>query len=375
MHPMPPRIVLDARLLHYNQTGIGRYLRHLYAAVAEVAGRDGLPEDAQLVVAYHRKDRERALARHWHYGATLHTPAHHRLERWALAAELVRLRPALVHSPDHVCPLPLGWRVVLTVHDLAFWRLPETHDADSRAHYAGLTRSVQQAARVICVSRATRDDLIELTGVDPGKVRVVHEAADPVFHVPPGRPACAGERPFFVMVGTISPRKNVDTVIRAMADLLSAHGGVDRPELVIVGSDGVGAAATRALPAQLGIGGDVRFVGPQPAGEVAALYHRTLALLYPSLLEGFGLPILEAMACGAPVVTSNRSSMPEVAGDAAVLVDPDDVGAIAGAMRRLVEDAGWRASLGARGRARETTFSWERAARETLAVFGEALAG
>ncbi|CAA9304645.1 MAG: hypothetical protein AVDCRST_MAG77-6252 [uncultured Chloroflexi bacterium] len=371
---MTTRLVLDGRLLHYNQTGIGRYLRHLYTAMARVAAQDGLPARAELIVAYHRKDQERSLARAWPRAATTHTPAHHPLERWALAAELIHLGPALLHAPDHVCPQPLGWRTVLTVHDLAFWRMPHSHSVASRAYYSGLRRSAEQATRIICVSDATRADLLGYTGISADKVRVVHEAADPVFARAEAAPSRhASERQYFVMVGTIEPRKNVDTAVRAMAGLVAGRAADDRPELIVVGSDGVGAAATKSLPDQLGIPGDVRFVGPQSAQEVAALYRGAQALLYPSLLEGFGLPILEAMACGAPVITSDRSSMAEVAGDAAALVDPEDVGSVEGAMRRVLDDGAFRDTLVQRGARRTAQFTWERAARETLAVFAEAL--
>lgn len=363
------RVLLDARLLHYNRTGIGRYIRHLYGAMARVA------RERDVVVAYSRKDRERRLRHAWRREAMLWTPAHHTWERWALAAELLRLRPDVVHSPDHVCPQPLGWGAVVTVHDLAFWKEPESHEPASRDYYTRLRRSAAQAARIICVSHATKRDLLEYCPDVEPKVRVVHEAADPFFEaVGAERPALAGARPYFVFVGTIAPRKNVARIVRALAAVVRGREGLERPELVIVGADGYGAAEVRALPAALGIGGDVRFVGPQPVGDVARLYRHAVALVYPSLMEGFGLPILEAMASGAPVITASRSSMPEVAGDAALLVDPEDVAALAEAMRRVLDDPALRRRLIAAGKERAAKFSWEQAARETLAVIDEAAA-
>ncbi len=366
----PMSIVVDARLLAYNRSGIGRYLRHLYTALAGLMDSKqpgAVPAGLRLTMLYHRRDRERALAGRWP-GVTAWTPPHHRLERWTLAAELARLRPRLVHAPDHVCPEPLGWRTVLTVHDLAFLRLPETHAPQSRAYYAGLFRSVRRAVRTICVSHATRDDLLELTGADPQTVRVIYEAPDPCY-VPDG-PAAPAERPYLVFTGTIEPRKNLARVLHALATLAPGR----RPELRIAGAAGYRAAEVLALPAQLGIAGDVRFLGPRPTSEVAALYRGAVALIFPSLLEGFGLPIVEAMACGAPVITSNRSSMAEVAGGAAVLVDPEDVEAIAAAITRLMECPSERENLRRRGLARAAQFSWQRAARQTLDTFVEALA-
>jgi len=368
------RIVLDARLLHYNRTGIGRYLRHLYTAMAPLVPQDGLLE---LQVAYHQKDRERALSGVLPSSATLLTPAHHPLERWALAAELVRLRPALVHAPDHVCAQPLGWKTVLTVHDLAFWRVPNSHAAASRTYYDGLRRSVQQAARVICVSHATRRDLLDYGVASEQRLRVVHEAPDPLFAALASQRAAqvkeGARRPYFVCVGTIEPRKNHARIIRAFAMLRSRWPG-DGTELLIVGRDGVGAPDVRALPGRLGIAECVRFLGPLPAPEIARLYQCAVGLVYPSLLEGFGLPILEAMASGCAVITSDRSAMAEVAGDAALLADPDDEESIMEALRRLLQDEGERRRVIADGRRRADDFSWERAARETFAIFQEALA-
>jgi glycosyltransferase involved in cell wall biosynthesis len=363
------RLAVDARLLHYNQTGIGRYIRHLYAAMARVA------PDRDLIVGYSRKDTRGALDSAWRRGASLWTPPHHRLERFALAAELLRLRPALVHSPDHVCPEPLGWRTVLTVHDLAFWRVPESHTPESKRYYDELERSARQATRILCVSNATRTDLLHNLPDVAHKCRVVHEAPDPVFLEPDDQlSSTAGARPYFVFVGTISPRKNVARIVEAFAAAASGRAPGERPELILVGGDGPDAAAVHALPARLGVERDVRFVGYQPASEVGRLYRGARGVVYASLMEGFGLPILEAMACGAPVITSNRSSMPEVAGDAALLVDPERVDDIAAAIARVHDDEALRQRLAAAGRTRVSQFSWERAARETLAVFDEALA-
>jgi glycosyltransferase involved in cell wall biosynthesis len=293
-------------------------------------------------------------------------PPHHRFERWALALEVARLRPALVHSPDHVAPATLGWRSVVTIHDLAFRLLPESHTAPSRAYYAGMARSVRQASRVICVSEATKHDLLAAVPESAGKVRVVYEAPDPAYTLDGTAPAQA--RPYFVFVGTIEPRKNLAGIVRALAHLPAET----RPELHVVGAPGMASDEVRTLVASLGLERDVVFLGSRPTNEVAALYRGALALVYPSFLEGFGLPILEAMACATPVITSDRSSMAEIAGDAAILVDPHDVEALRGAMDRVAADQALRRALRARGLRRAAEFSWPRAAAETLAVFAEA---
>ena len=372
---MPPRLVVDARLLHYNQAGIGRYLRHLYRAMAARGGsaaESGAGVTAptcsfDVTMLYSRKDSERLLQAVWPVSTAAWTPAHHRLERWTLGAEVARLRPDVLHSPDHVTPQPFGWRSVVTVHDLAFGLLPESHTPESRAYYAGLERSVRQAARIICVSEATRQALLNLAPDCAQKSRVVYEAPDPAFA--PEGPVFCQDRPYLVFTGTIVPRKNVGGIIRALAPIPPSR----RPQLRIIGAPGAAYAEVAALVAALGLERDVVMLGHLPTDQVAAHYRGALALVYPSFLEGFGLPILEAMVCGAPVITSGCSSMVEVAGGAALLVDPHDPTSIAAAIDRVTTDAGARRSLIERGRVRAAQFSWERAARETCAVFQEAL--
>jgi glycosyltransferase involved in cell wall biosynthesis len=322
-----------------------------------------------VTTLYARQDRCHELHDCWPGEAVAWTPPHHCFERWALALELARLRPALVHSPDHVAPAALGWRSVVTVHDLAFRLLPKSHTAASRAYYAGLERSVRQAARVICVSEATKHDVLAAVPESTGKVRVVYEAPDPAYTL--DGPAHVQARPYFVVVGTIEPRKNVAGIIRALALIPAAS----RPELRVVGAPGTAFDEVRSLVATLGLERDVVFLGRRPTAEVAALHRGALALVYPSLLEGFGLPIVEAMSCGAPVITSDRSSMAEIAGGAALTADPHDVDALAAAMSRVAADAALRQELRARGRQRVAEFSWERAASQTLAIFEEALRG
>jgi glycosyltransferase involved in cell wall biosynthesis len=176
-------------------------------------------------------------------------------------------------------------------------------------------------------------------------------------------------RPYVIFTGTIEPRKNVAHIITALAAIPAP----ERPRLLVVGADGTGAAAVRALPATLGIESDVEFLGRVPTDHVIELYRGALSLVYPSLMEGFGLPILEAMACGTPVITSNPSSMAEVAGGAALLVDPEGEEQLTDAIKRVARDPSLRQSMREAGMRHAASFSWHRAARETLAVFEEAL--
>ena len=384
------RLALDARLLAYNRGGIARYITSLGRALAALPAPAPF---ADLVAIYHRKDRARALAAStgsgsgtggWR-GLTAWTPPHHRIERWALALELAPRRLDLLHSPDHVPSGAGRARSVVTVHDLSFLLYPDTHNADSRRYYAQVAWTVERADRIIAVSEATKRDLVREVGADPARVRVVHEAATfdaDHHHTPPHtveRGLSGGEapapapfaQPYVLSVqAAIEPRKNIPRLIEAFAQVRRAHPAL---RLVVAGGPGADEPDVRAAVARYDLAAAVDFPGVLPESLLQASYRGALALAYPSLYEGFGLPLLEAMSVGTPVIAAQVSSLPEVAGDAALLVDPFDVDALAGALVQVAGDDALRADLAARGYRRVRRFSWERAAHETLAVYREAL--
>ena len=378
------RLGLDARLLAYNRGGIARYITSLGHALAALP----TPEPfADLVAIYHRKDRTRALAAttgaasgtgSWQ-GLTAWTPPHHRLERYALALELAPRGLDLLHSPDHVPSGAGRARSVVTVHDLSFLLYPETHSAASRRYYAQIAWTVERADRIIAVSEATKRDLVREVGADPNRIRVVYEAA--TFNagrsrtLPRRRSAVEQAPPFaqpyvLSVQAAIEPRKNIPRLIEAFAQVRRAHPAL---RLVVAGGPGADEPVVRAAVARHDLTAAVDFPGVLPERLLQASYRGALALAYPSLYEGFGLPLLEAMTVGTPVIASRVSSLPEVAGDAALLVDPFDVDALAGALEQVAGDPALRADLAARGFRRVRRFSWERAAQETLAVYREAL--
>ena len=378
------RLGLDARLLAYNRGGIARYITALGHALAALPAPAPF---ADLVAIYHRKDRARALAASGWRGLTAWTPPHHRIERYALALELAPRGLDLLHSPDHVPSGAGRARSVVTVHDLSFLLYPDTHSADSRRYYAQVAWTVERADRIIAVSEATKRDLVREVGADPARIRVVYEAAtfDADRHRTSPLPRSAVERgpgdevpepapfaqPYVLSVqAAIEPRKNIPRLIEAFAQARRAH-----PEmrLVVAGGPGADAPVVRAAVTRHDLAGVVDFPGVLPESLLQAGYRGALALAYPSLYEGFGLPLLEAMSVGTPVIASQVSSLPEVAGDAALLVDPFDVDALAGALEQVAGDEALRADLAARGYRRVRRFSWERAAQETLAVYREAL--
>jgi glycosyltransferase involved in cell wall biosynthesis len=284
----------------------------------------------------------------------------------------------MFHGTNYALPRARSACLVVTVHDLALLRYPHLGTAALSRFIRQMTRSVTEAKRVIAVSDATRRDIIDLLGTPAEKIRVIHNGYDQRFRPLPHTEARArvGERyglsePYILHVGTLEPRKNLETLISAYARLRREryipHG------LVLVGDRGWKYDPIFQLVDQLGLRNAVRFTGAVPADDLPALYNAADLFVYPSLYEGFGLPPLEAMACGTPVVTSNVSSLPEVVGDAALLVDPHDEGALAEAMARVLSDVELRRHMRERGLERARHFSWERCARETLAVYEEVM--
>jgi glycosyltransferase involved in cell wall biosynthesis len=363
-----PLIAIDARLVGY-AAGIARYTTLLAAALGELDG----PERFVVVEGRHRVGLK-SVAR-----KRVFTPPHHRLERWTLPLELLARHPevALLHSVDHVAPAWGPWRSVVTLHDLAFMLYPETHTPRSRAYYAAAGDSARHAERVIAVSQRTASDGVRLLGVDPVRMRVVPEAAAPGFHPRAeqdflrvaNRLGIPTDQTYLLFVGTLEPRKNVPLLLEAFALVRRQL----HAQLLLVGSRGWLDEPIFAAHARLGLGDSARFLGPLGEEDLAALYSRAGAFVLPSLYEGFGLPVLEAMGCGAPVICSNAGPLPEVAGNAGVLLPPEDPAAWARAIVRVLGDFGRAESLRKLGFARAAMFSWQRAAVATRDVYREAL--
>ncbi len=283
----------------------------------------------------------------------------------------------LFHATEHLL-LPLrGVPTVLTVHDLFFRHYPQYHKPLNR-WYLNLTLKLYctRATAIIAVSEYTRQDVIRTYGLPPEKVRVIYEAAAPVFHPqPPEEVARVRQRyglpeSYILAVSTIEPRKNFTRLLKAF-ERLHAEGLSDG--LVIVGRKGwlyeEFFRALEASPARQA----VCFPGYVLDDDLPALYTGAQAFAFPSLAEGFGLPLLEAMSCGTPSVCANVTSLPEISGDAALLVDPLDVEAIAAALRQVVTDLSLRERLRIKGMERAASFTWERAAQETLALYRQLL--
>lgn len=286
----------------------------------------------------------------------------------------------LYHATEHLLPY-LRRPTVLTVHDLIFERYPHHHKWTNRLFLTvGMRLFVRAANRIIAVSQQTKRDLIELYGTPASKIAVIYQGIDPSFQ--PAAPVLVQQvrarytlrdqqgalRPYLLMVGTLEPRKNHLTAMRALLQLKSA--GLPHC-LLIAGGQGWLFEPIQAQVATLGLTNDVQFTGYVPAADLPALYSGAAAVLQPTLYEGFGFPVLEAMACGAPVVCSNSSSLPEAAGDAALLVPPTDAAALAAAVRQLITEPGLADRLRTRGINRAAAFRWERCAQATVEVYRE----
>lgn len=368
------RIGLDYTAAIHQSAGIGRYVRELARAL--VAHRPHL--DWRLFIAEgsgehtvfpHNENvhccpsilSERNHARLWH---RLRLPVP--VELWTGPLDLF-------HATDFTLPPVLPrTRSVLTIHDLAFERYPtETMPGMQRFLSTAVPRSVRRADHIIAVSEATEADLVELYNTPPEKIATIPHGVDPRFH-PQGRlgeGAAIRDRyslpdgPLVLTVGTLQPRKNHLRLVQAMAQVR------EQATLVIAGGRGWAYEAVHAEIKRLKLTDRVILTGFVDDTDLPALYRTATVFAYPAMYEGFGLPALEAMASGVPVVAANSSSLPEVVGEVGLLVDPLDVDAIAIALDNLLGDAGLRAALRVKGIARAGRFTWARAAELVWEVY------
>ncbi len=365
------RLGLDLRLTYYTRGGIAKYARRL---------AEGLPALAvqHTHLHFYRRGHAETLTTAAQRVACW-TPAHHRWESAALGLELLPHRLDLFHSPDFIPPRFGARRLVITIHDLAFLHYPEFLTAESRRYYNGqIADAVRRAHAISADSRATQADLVNLLKAPPEKITVIPLGLDAAFHpqaeaevtatlaryrLPPG---------YVLFVGTFEPRKNIPTLLRAYAQLQAQW--PDAPPLVLIGNTGWLFEEALRLAHALRLDAHLRRLENVPDAELPALYSGAGVCVLPSHYEGFGFPLLEAMGCGTPVVYANTSSLPEIAAEAGLPIDPDDVEALADALRRTLTDSTLRADLIRRGLAQAQTFTWEKTVRATLALYERVLA-
>ncbi len=385
------RIVFDGTAALRQRAGVGRFARGLLQGLAEIdgqnfytlvtTGRARLDPDDLTLPQHHRWLRlplsERLARIGWHRLHILPSPA------------MAVRHASLFFTPDFALPRPGRVPSILTVHDLSFLIHPECADDGLRKYLsAEVPRSIRQAAAVVAVSRTTADALQSRLGVDPARIRVVPNGVDARFRPPPVHEGGPLTQPPFscypgyvLSVGTLEPRKNYVRLLQAFSLLRKRLGcGLANPVLtgdsssqgimlVIAGREGWMFEPIFREVARLGLEHSVRFFSDAADDDLLHLYQHAGLFVSPSLYEGFGIPPLEAMACGVPVVSSTGGALPEVLGEAALYFDPLDIQGMSETMERGLTDEECRQALHARGLARASLYTWEAAGRAVLALF------
>lgn len=373
-------------MVHYRQAGIGQYAVSLLRAMSESAALG--PDDTidLLQMAGHTRP---IVGDPRFHRIPSRVPPHNRFEQAALPVELLRLRPRpqLMHCPDFVPPRLRTFPAVVNIQDLAFLKFPELTllTDESKRYYSQVHWAAHNADALIALSESARDDVVQLLGVKRGKVAVIPAAAGARFR-PPGDPAQArlaadsrfglgpNDGGFILFVGTIEPRKNLTTLLDAYS-MLKARGTVSpMPMLAVIGQQGWLFEQVFARVEKLGLQDQVYFLHGVDDKSLPVFYAGARLFALPSIYEGFGIPALEALASGTPVVSSNGGSLPEVVGDAGILLDPQDTTTWANALERVLLDPDLEARLRQQGPLQASRFSWERAAQETLSLYRKVLA-
>ncbi len=354
-------------MVYYRVGGISTYIRKLVESLENLN-----TGDHQFTIFHSRKGRE-TLSRQFRR-ADLWTPSHHRLERLALSLELARFSLDVWHTTDFIPPQFGARRLIVSIYDLTFLHYPQFLTAESRRYYNDqIAWAVRRADHILTISHASKADIVDLLHVPPNKITVQHLAADSSFKplseadTAPIREQLSLPETFILFVGTFEPRKNIDGLLRAYA--LLRYDLRDVPPLVLAGNRGWLYDDILDLIAQLDLSECVLLRESLSQNVLPALYNLAHMLVLPSHYEGFGLPALEAMACGTPPIVSRRSALPEVVGDVGLLIDPDDPRDIAEAMARMLSGSAWYTEQRAASIKRAAQFTWEHAAQVALSVY------
>jgi glycosyltransferase involved in cell wall biosynthesis len=365
------RIAIDARKLR--DFGIGTYIRNILMELSR------LDRDTEYVVLCRPDDVEAGDVLGRNFRMVPETADTYSIaEQFKIPLSLAREGVQMVHEPHYVLPPLLRCRSVVTIHDCIHLMFPEYLPNKLAYYYAkgSMWTASRKADRILTVSEASKKDILRFFNVAPEKVEVIYNAIDERFLAPANaermdlvRQRYQLDHPFVLYVGNIKPHKNIERLIDAFGRARAQ--GPDDLKLIIIGDEISKYPALRQSVHRHKLDKHVRFLGFQPMETLAAFYRLARAFVFPSLYEGFGLPPLEAMACGTPVVTSNVSSLPEIAGGAALLVDPYDEEAIASAIVRAVTDDTLRAELIEKGVQRARTFSWTQSVKKIHSIYME----
>ncbi len=368
------RIAYDATTLRPPQTGIGYYTEHLLRHLLKVA-----PDCEFHLISNRPVETSLPLNGGVSTVERYRLPVRNLWMQTMAPKILEELRPDVAHFTNSISPLKGVVPTVLTVHDMSLVSLPGYHPFRRRLFRPLHAAALRRADAVITVSEASKSEILRLSGIPEERLHVIHEAASPAFR-PIRDKASLGEIKrryglpdrFILFVGTLEPRKNLKRLIEAFAILKSGNRIAHR--LVLVGMLGWGYREVRRAIERGGLGGEVQITGYVPFRDLPALYNLAEIFVFPSIHEGFGLPLLEAMSCGTPAVASSHESLMEVAGDAVLRADASDPASLAEAIARLAGSEFERERLSHLGLNRASLFSWESAARRTLEVYRQAAA-
>ena len=367
------RIAIDARKLH--DFGIGTYIRNVLVGLARI------DQQTEYIAICRPADADAINELGHNFRAVPETARPYSIgEQIAIPLALVRERAHLLHEPHYVVPPATRCHTVVTIHDCIHLMFPQYLPGRLAHVYARVSMwsAVHRSDRILTVSEASKRDILRFFHVDPHKVEVIYNAIDERFLAPPDaermdqvRQRYQLDHPLLLYVGNIKPHKNLERLIDAFGR--ARAGGLDDLRLLIIGDEISKYPGLRQAVHRHRLDKYVRFLGFQPYDTLAAFYRLARAFVFPSLYEGFGLPPLEAMACGTPVITSNVSSLPEIAGGAAVLIDPYEPASIAQGITRAVTDEALRVQLIERGLQRAREFSWTQSVAAIHRIYMEVL--
>jgi glycosyltransferase involved in cell wall biosynthesis len=365
------RIGIDGRKLH--DFGIGTYIRNLLRELAK------LDHDTEYVILSRPDDDVAVRALGANFRPVAETAGNYSLsEQIAIPRTLRREKVDLFHAPHYVLPPLVRCPSVVTIHDCIHLMFPQYLPNRWALGYArtSISMAAKRSTRVLTVSESSKRDILRFVDVPPDNIDVIYNSYDDRFGVEPKEEDVVRVREryqlddqFVLYAGNVKPHKNLERLIEAF-DLVRER-GLDQLKLVLIGDDISRYTALRRAVHRHQLHKYVRFLGYLPEETLAVMYRLAAVFVFPSLYEGFGLPPLEAMASGTPVVTSNLSSLPEVAGNAAVLVDPYDTSAIADGIYRVLTEEGLRTDLRRRGLVRAHQFSWESSVRRVREIYGQ----
>ncbi|MBI1911576.1 MAG: glycosyltransferase family 4 protein [Deltaproteobacteria bacterium] len=365
------KIALDARMITY--TGIGRYIQNLIANLPVIA------KDHQFSILLNNEEIDLKDLRNISYNKlTRNIPVYSIGEQIRLPVAMNGSKPDLLHYPSFNIPVVNLKPVVTTIHDLIYYVMPEACPNKIAHYYARfmLNMAAKRSDSIITVSIYTKNDIVKHLGVSPDKIKVIYHGVDEIYRPVKDAKTLEAVRKrygidgdYIFYAGNHQPRKNLRRLIEAFSILKNRKDC----RLVLTGKIDPRRAELYNSVKELGLDGRVLFIGPVPEEELPALYSMARMFVFPSLYEGFGLPPLEAMACGTPVITSNTTSLPEVVGNAGITIDPLNTKELAESMESILSSSSLRQELKEKGLKRAAEFSWERTARETLKVYEEVM--